>query len=152
MPSTPAPEPAAPTNTPAPASDPMGGEMGDGMDGGLGAGPQIDGGAQGGGDDINGIYNQLSDTDKKAVRSYAESMLSRDEDKNNDGIPDAGGMGDGMPMQETFIFKKSQLDEMNENFGPMADELDDRQEDRKKNNKRFKDGKGNSPFKSPKFN
>lgn len=145
--------PAEPTDAPEPEAEPMNPMPNDEMDGGLGAGPQINGGAQAGADEISGIYNQLSATDKKAVKSYAESMLSRDEDKNANGVPDDEEVGAvaGAPMQETVIFTKSQLDEMTENFGPMADELDDRQKNRKKNEKKFKDSKEKSPFKSPKF-
>jgi hypothetical protein len=78
----------------------------------------------GGDDSTMSIINQLSDTDREAVRAYAESMLSRDEesDIDNDGI---GGDAQA-PMQETrkVIFTKKQLLEMNENFGPTADELE----------------------------
>jgi hypothetical protein len=104
----------------------------------------------GGDDSTMSIINQLSDTDREAVRAYAESMLSRDEesDIDNDGI---GGDAQA-PMQETrkVIFTKKQLLEMNENFGPTADELEktkpeifSKKTDRKNNN---------TPFDKPKFN
>lgn len=101
-------------------------------------------------DSTMSIINQLSDTDREAVRAYAESMLNRDEtvDNNSNENPD----GPSEPMQETksVIFTKGQLREMNENFGPTADEL----EKTKQNmfSKKTNDRNNKTPFDKPKFN
>lgn len=120
------------------------------QDMGMDPGMEANADNMGGDDSTMSIINQLSDTDREAVRAYAESMLSRDEesDIDNDGI----GGDTQAPMQETrkVIFTKKQLLEMNENFGPTADELEktkpeifSKKTDRKNNN---------TPFDKPKFN
>lgn len=120
------------------------------QDMGMDPGMEANADNMGGDDSTMSIINQLSDTDREAVRAYAESMLSRDEesDIDNDGI----GGDTQAPMQETIkvIFTKKQLLEMNENFGPTADELEktkpeifSKKTDRKNNN---------TPFDKPKFN
>jgi len=95
----------------------------------------------GGGDDTLSIINKLSDKDKEAVRSYAESMLSRDETQQNG--------GEEQPMMEQVIFTKKQINKIQENFGPTQDELmnkNNRKELPKKQSKT-----NNSPFSNPKF-
>lgn len=90
-------------------------------------------------DDTESIINKLSDEDKEAVRSYAESMLKKDETQEEN--------GNEQPMMEQVIFTKKQLNKIQENFGPSYDELmkkDDRKELPKKNSK-----SKNSPFNSP---
>lgn len=159
--------------------DPMGGDTGMGnmndgqldppdMGGDMGGEPgPLDGAPMGGegegeGDDSTiSIINQLSPEDREAVRSYAESMLSRDETKGGgdmggdqppmDGGDPMGGdpNGGGAPMMESFVFSKKQLKSINENL-PVTDI---RKKDVKINDKK----KGNntprkSPFNSPKFN
>ena len=62
------------------------------------------------------IINRLSDTDREAVRAYAESMLARDETENEPGM-DGDSMSDqpepdNNQMFETFKFSKKQLEEM----------------------------------------
>lgn len=117
-------------------ADPMGGDP-NAMGGDPNAGGEDPNG--GGSDDTASIINQLSDTDREAVRSYAESMLNKD-----GGQQDGGGE---QPMMEQVIFTKKQLNKIQENFGPSQDELmkkDDRQELPKKNSK-----SKNSPFNSP---
>ena len=62
------------------------------------------------------IINQLSDTDREAVRAYAESMLARDETEDESGM-DGDSMSnqpepDNNQMFETFKFSKKQLEEM----------------------------------------
>jgi len=144
----------------APMDDPnAGGPMGDApMDdpnagGTMGDDEQMDGGPMGedpntageGSDDTMSIINQLSDEDREAVRSYAESMLSRDETQNGDDM----AQGDEQPpMMEQVIFTKKQLNMIQENLGPTQDELMDksRKELPKKQSK-----PNNSPFSSPKF-
>ena len=73
-------------------------------------------------DSTMSIINQLSDTDREAVRAYAESMLSRSETEGNMGPDDdePADMPDGNnggPMMETFAFKKGQLLQLNEKLG-----------------------------------
>ncbi len=97
------------------------------------------------------ILNQLSDKDKEAVEAYAESLLSKDEDKTEENTEDApipDGLNMEGPVNESFIFTKKQLSKLMENFGPTNDELE------KKDNKVSKIKKHtikNSPFNSPKF-
>lgn len=95
-------------------------------------------------DSTMSIINQLSDKDKDAVRAYAESMLSRDETQNNND----GQMFESKKYRDV-IFKKGQLLEMNENFGPTADELDNT---KPKNFSKKTNKNKNTPFNSPKFN
>lgn len=97
-------------------------------------------------DDTASIINKLSDADKEAVRSYAESMLSRDEVQGNGET----GQEDGAQMMEQVIFSKKQLNMLKENFGPSQDELmkkNDKKELPKKQSSKIK----NSPFSPPKF-
>lgn len=97
-------------------------------------------------DDTASIINKLSDTDKEAVRSYAESMLNRDEAQSNGET----WQENGAPMMEQVIFSKKQLNMLKENFGPSQDELmkkNDKKELPKKQSSKIK----NSPFSPPKF-
>ena len=108
---------------------PMGGspDMGnpeDGMNepGGMEGPEDMDNSMEGDGDSTMDIINRLSDTDREAVRAYAESMLARDE--TEDGMEDGEEPDDmgGEPTQgpdngngqmfETFKFSKKQLEEM----------------------------------------
>lgn len=79
-------------------------------------------------DETMEIINQLSPKDKEAVKSYAESLISKDE--SNDGteetndVPVQDGLNMETPMNETFIFNKKQLNKLMENFGPMDTELE----------------------------
>lgn len=148
----------------------MGGEppmdgMADGngqLDPGMGDAPMPDDGgesadgAEGGDDSTMSLFNQLSDEDKEAARGYIESMLQRDEEKNDDGMgedmpenePIEEPDGQEPPMMESVIFKKSQLEHIHENL--MATELEkdvDKVEKKKKSKSSNK-----SPFNSPNFN
>ena len=120
-----------------------------GGDPNMGADPNAIGGQNPEGeesDDTASIINKLSDADKEAVRSYAESMLSRDEVQGNGKT----GQEDGAPMMEQVIFSKKQLNTLKENFGPSQDELmkkNDKKELPKKQSSKIK----NSPFSPPKF-
>ena len=124
-----------------------------GGDTNMGLGPNMMGGdpnamgiddpnaAGGESDDTASIIDKLSDADKEAVRSYAESMLNRDETQNGETQDQ---------MMEQVIFSKKQLNMIKENFGPSQDELmkkNDRKELPKKQSSKIK----NSPFSSPKF-
>ena len=111
-----------------------------------------DGGAEGdpmgGEDDAEGddstesIIKQLSPEDREAVRSYAESMLARDETAGDAPEEENG------PMMESFVFKKGQLKKIHENLAVNEPEKDDN----KMEKKRGKVLSNKSPFKSPKFN
>lgn len=103
-------------------------------------------------DETMEIINQLSPKDKEAVKSYAESLVSKDEnDENVEGqneVPQ-DGLNMETPMNESFIFSKKQLNKLlMENFGPTEDEL----ETNKKPNliKKQKNVK-KSPFNAPDF-
>jgi hypothetical protein len=138
----------------APAGDPMGGDPGMGGDPSMGSAPAGDpmGGDPGMGDDpMNGpdmsadtgdgddstmsIINQLSDTDREAVRAYAESMLNRDETQAGteptgeptDAPMDAPAGGDQeQPMMESVTFTKGQLEKINEVFGDNQNDFRDK--------------------------
>lgn len=86
-------------------------------------------------DSTMSIINQLSDTDRKAVRAYAESMLNRDETQNQ-------------PMQESFIFTKKQLDEIHEMLMTQSDKHDNELNKINKKTKQL-DNLHKSPFDSP---
>lgn len=105
----------------------------------MGGDPNADGGD--GSDDTTSIINQLSDTDKEAVRSYAKSMLNKSDSQQENG--DAGNQ----PMMESVVFTKKQLNKIQENFGPSQDELM-KKNDRKGLPKKISKS-GSSPFNSP---
>lgn len=81
-----------------------------------------------GSDETMDIINQLSPKDKEAVKSYAESLISKDESEDNEeevqDVPAQDGLNMETPMNETFIFNKKQLNKLMENFGPMDAELE----------------------------
>lgn len=104
-----------------------------------------------GDDETMNIINKLSPKDKEAVKSYAESLSSNNEDSNEpeQQEPMQDGLNMEAPMNETFIFKKSQLNKLMENFGPTNDEL---VKDKKANlSKKNKKVTKNSPFNAPDF-
>ena len=136
---------------------PMGGEEDPAAMGGepMGDAPEMGGEApapeEGGDDSTISIINQLSPTDREAVRSYAESMLNREEDTASDApegeeapLPDDGQA----PIMESFVFTKGQLKKIHENLLPTEPEKEKLQKEKKHSNKLS----GKSPFKSPKFN
>ena len=94
-----------------------------------------------GSDDTESIISQLSDADKEAVRSYAKSMLNK-----NDSQQENGNAGN-QPMMESVVFTKKQLNKIQENFGPSQDELM-KKNDRKGLPKKISKS-GSSPFNSP---
>ena len=104
-----------------------------------------------GDDETMDIINKLSPKDKEAVKSYAESLASNNEDSNEpeqQEEPMQDGLNMEAPMNETFIFKKSQLNKLMENFGPTNDELvNDKKTNLSKKQKNVK----NSPFNAPDF-
>lgn len=132
--------------------DPMGGDPG--MEGGEGEGD----------DSTMSIIDQLSPEDREAVRSYAESMLSRDEAQGGaeggpddmggeppmDGGPDMGpDQGGQPPMMEQVVFTKKQLKKLNEAISIMEPEKDD--DEKRLEKKKGKSVNKKSPFNSPKF-
>ena len=119
----------------------------------MGGEPPMDEPEGGEGDDSTiSIINQLSPEDREAVRSYAESMLARDE---NSGEREMGGEEPPMegpeagPMMESVIFTKKQLKAINENFLQMSD--DEEKKDKKVGLKKGDKLHKKSPFNSPKF-
>ena len=126
----------------------------------MGGEPPMDEPEGGEGDDSTiSIINQLSPEDREAVRSYAESMLARDEEKNGGeelgggeppmDDPSMGGDPNGGPMMESVIFTKKQLKTINENFLQMSD--DEEKKDKKVGLKKGDKLHKKSPFNSPKF-
>ena len=105
-----------------------------------------------GDDETMNIINKLSPKDKEAVKSYAESLASNNEDSNEpeqQEEPMQDGLNMEAPMNETFIFKKSQLNKIMENFGPTNDELvNDKKTNLSKKNKKVTKS---SPFNAPDF-
>ena len=97
-----------------------------------------------GDDKLSELVGQLSDKDREAVEAYAESLLSKDE-TNNEETPD----NNQMPMNETVIFKKEQLNKIFENFGATNDVLD--KKPKQLSNKK-RNAPSNSPFNAPNFN
>ena len=161
-------------NDPSMGGDPMGGDVppdGDGMlDPDMGGDPMgsdadMEGGEEGD-DSTMSIINQLSPEDREAVRSYAESMLSRDESQGGpeggpddmggeeppmDGGPDMGpDQGGGQPpMMERVVFTKKQLRKLNEALNIIEPEKEDKNKGLEK--KKGKSVNRKSPFNSPKF-
>ena len=65
-----------------------------------------------GDDETMDIINKLSPKDKEAVKSYAESLASNNEDSNEpeqQEEPMQDGLNMEAPMNETFIFKKKSI-------------------------------------------
>lgn len=100
----------------------------------------------GSGDDTLSLFNQLTDTDKKAARSYIESMLSRDEQNS---APEQPIPNQGMPMESVIVTKK-QLKKMNEEFGANA-LSSDKDKEQEKSEKKLHVKSTDSPFTPPKF-
>ena len=150
-----------------PQSDPMDGASpasnGDGtaMGGGpsMGGDPSMDGegpmmggdpATEDGGDDSTiSIINQLSPTDKEAVRAYAESMLNRSESNNENGTDMADGSMEEDPMMESVVFTKKQLKKINESFRSTNNKEDDTKTIL--NKKKSQTVSKKSPFNSPEF-
>lgn len=99
-----------------------------------------------GDDSTTSIINQLSPEDREAVRAYAQSMLSKSEEPQND-IPQEDMSGE--PMMESFIFSKNQLTKIMENFNKT---VEDENEDDTLKKKESKTVSKKSPFNSPIFN
>ena len=115
-------------------------------------------GGEGAGDDTMSIINQLSDTDREAVRAYAESMLSRDETQGEGGGEPADGGDDlpidanGQPMMEKVIFTKNQLRMINEELGLNSQPKDNDEKSQKPLQKKTSNTTSKkSPFNPPRF-
>lgn len=127
------------------------------MMGGMGNDMPMDGEApmddnEMGGDETMDIINQLSPKDKEAVKSYAESLISKDESGDNaeeaQDVPAQDGLNMEAPMNETFIFRKKQLNKLMENFGPTETELE---KDKKPNLVKKQKKTKKTPFNAPDF-
>lgn len=105
-----------------------------------------------GGDETIDIINKLSPKDKEAVKSYAESLISKDESGDNTEETQDAPVQDGLnmeaPINETFIFRKKQLNKLMENFGPMDAELE---KDEKTNLVKKQKKTKKTPFNAPDF-
>lgn len=104
-----------------------------------------------GDDETMNIINKLSPKDKEAVKSYAESLVSNNEESNESEQqeePMQDGLNMETPVNETFIFSKKQLNKLMENFGPSEAELE--KEEKPNLVKKHKNVK-NSPFNAPDF-
>ena len=103
-------------------------------------------------DETMEIINQLSPKDKEAVKSYAESLISKDESEDNaeeaQDVPAQDGLNMEPPMNETFIFKKKQLNNLMENFGPTETELE---KNKKPNLVKKQKKTKRTPFNAPDF-
>ena len=95
------------------------------------------------------IINQLSPTDKEAVRAYAESMLNRSESNNENGTDMANGSMEEDPMMESVVFTKKQLKKINESFRSTNNKEDDTKT--VLNKKKSQTVSKKSPFNSPDF-
>lgn len=105
-----------------------------------------------GDDETMDIINQLSPKDKEAVKSYAESLISKDESSDNTEETQDAPVQDGLnmeaPMNETFIFRKKHLNKLMENFGPTETELE---KDKKPNLVKKQKKTKKTPFNAPDF-
>ena len=106
-------------------------------------------------DSTSAIINQLSPTDKEAVRAYAESLLDRSEKDNGEDMDTSANDNPNQneePLMEVVNIKKGELERIFENFGPTQDEILNSIEDSKPLKKKVKmNTKPNSPFNAPKF-
>lgn len=116
---------------------PMGDEMGNGGE------PMMPQGDMGGDDEITSIFNNLTDTDKKAAKNYISSLLDREESQGQGGEMEPQAE---MPMESISLTKK-QLSKIYEQFG--INNLDD--ESKEKKVEKVKNVNKKSPFRAPKF-
>ena len=103
----------------------------------------------GGDDSTISIINQLSPSDKEAVRAYAESMLNRSESNNENGTDMVDGSMEEGPMMESVVFTKKQLKKINESFRSTSNKEDDTKT--VLNKKKTQTVSRKSPFNSPEF-
>jgi hypothetical protein len=121
----------------------------------MGDDPNMEGDPNMGGDDsmddsTTSIINQLSPEDREAVRSYAQSMLSRAEGDNgteSEGASDSQSP-DAIMAMESVIFTKKQLRTIMENVGIFNNEP---RKEKSLTKKSTKSVSKNSPFNSPNF-
>lgn len=97
------------------------------------------------GSEIDGVFNQLSDTDKKAALSYAKSLLDRSEKekKEEDASVDMP-QAENAPVQPMQEYRKINGRLVRENLGIASQD----KEEKKGVNKKSK-ANPNSPFSSP---
>lgn len=107
--------------------------------------PMTGEGEEGGDDSTMSIINKLSDEDREAVRSYAESMLSKHGGEEN-GEEEMGEQPteEVPPIPECKRFTKKQL---KEEFGVGSEDEEIQKPDMKR-----KTIKRDNPFNPPKFN
>lgn len=99
-----------------------------------------------GDDSTEGIIAQLTPEDKKAVRAYAESMLSKN--GGEDGAIGAENMEmPEQPLSESIILTKKQFEMLSENFNNL-DKNDEKPLNKKEERNTISK---KSPFNSPSF-
>lgn len=105
--------------------------------------------AESGGSEIDGIFNQLSPDDQKAAKSYAESLLNRDEEaRNEEGNNPAPPMEQQPPVQEIYHKINGKL--VKEDCGTgLNNSCDDGNEGKKKTLSKKIAVRSKSPFSSP---
>ena len=104
---------------------------------------------EGTGDSTMDIINQLSPTDREAVRAYAESMLSRDE--NNESAPneEPAPQGQDVMMEITKGRLTKVQNRLNEAFGDMVSRDKKSEGDRVQKKVNVRKNNFKSPFDSP---
>lgn len=97
--------------------------------------------------EIDDIYNQLSPDDQKATKSYAQSLLNRDEEaKEQDNAPENGNPQP--PMAEVYRKVNGRLVKESCEIGLGNSDCDDEDNDRKPLDKKIA-VRSKSPFSSP---
>ena len=100
-------------------------------------------------DSTMSIINQLSPTDREAVRAYAESMLARDETNGEEEMPEAepAGQEPGVMMEISKGRLAKIQNRLSEMFGDNMLGRKNGETDREQ--KKVKKGKNSSPFDKP---
>lgn len=102
------------------------------------------------GSEIDDIYNQLSPDDQKATKSYAQSLLNRDEEAQKQGnTPEAPENGNPQPpMAEIYRKVNGRLVKESCEIGLGNSDCDDENNNRKPLGKKIA-VRSKSPFSSP---
>lgn len=102
-------------------------------------------------DSTMSIINQLSPEDREAVRSYAQSILSKADAKTQQEHGNDNNADNEQPVMESITFKKGQIRKINEIFGMSLGRRNDDVEEKPLQKKRCAQVSQKSPFSSPKF-
>lgn len=135
------------------AEDPNAGAPAEGDPGMEDVDPNLGSDAEGNDDSTAGIIDQLSDEDKEAVRNYAKSLLSRDEEQpmadtgmEEPAAAPAPGQEQGVMMEITKGRLKKVQQKLSETF---RGNYDDKDETERKQKKVSKDFRKKTPFDTP---